>query len=73
MVKRVSVLVAVHNSAEWLPRCLDSLCTQSYGNIEIVCVDDASVDGSAAVIDDYCAKYDFVKKVTLAHQPSDFV
>ena len=66
MVKRVSVLVAVHNSAEWLPRCLDSLCTQSYGNIEIVCVDDASVDGSAAVIDDYCAKYDFVKKVTLA-------
>ena len=66
MVKRVSVLVAVHNSAEWLPRCLDSLCLQSYGNVEIVCVDDVSTDGSMAVIDEYARKYDFVKKVSLA-------
>ena len=58
MVKRVSVLVAVHNSAEWLPRCLDSLCTQSYNNVEVVCVDDASTDGSLALLQQFAVKYD---------------
>ncbi len=61
MVKRVSVLVAVHNSAEWLPRCLDSLCTQSYGNVEVVCVDDASTDGSLAFLQQFAVKYDNLK------------
>ncbi len=65
MVKKVSVLVAVYNCAEWLPRCLDSLCTQSYKNIEVVCVDDASSDNSSMIIDEYAEKYDFIKKVTL--------
>lgn len=65
MVKKVSVLVAVYNCAEWLPRCLDSLCAQSYKNIEVVCVDDASSDNSSMIIDEYAEKYDFIKKVTL--------
>ena len=65
MVKKLSVLVAVHNCVEWLPRCLESLCTQSYENVEIVCADDASSDGSSAIIDEYAQKYNFVKKVSL--------
>ena len=66
MVKKVSILVAVHNSAEWLPRCLDSLCTQSYGNVEVVCVDDASTDGSLALLQQFAVKYSNLKYSSLA-------
>lgn len=66
MVKRVSVLVAVHDSVEWLPRCLDSLFAQSYGNVEVVCVDDASTDGSPALLREYAAKHGSMKISSLA-------
>ena len=55
MVKKVSVLVAVHNSAQWLPRCFASLASQTYDNIEVVCVDDASTDKSLQVLCEYAA------------------
>lgn len=40
----VSVLVAAYNAASTLPRCIDSLCSQSLADIEILCVDDCSTD-----------------------------
>lgn len=64
-MKKVSVLVAVYNSAKWLPRCLDSLCSQSYSNIEILCVDDASCDNSLQVLHEYEKKYSFIKVISL--------
>ena len=46
----LSVIVPVYNTEKFLEKCLYSICNQSYKNIEIICVDDASPDGSAAVI-----------------------
>ena len=43
---KVSVIVAVYNGEKYLDRCLDSLCRQTFSDIEIVCVDDASTDSS---------------------------
>jgi GT2 family glycosyltransferase len=51
-----SILVPVYNCADYLERCLDSLCSQTYTNIEIVIVDDGSTDGSSAILDKYAAK-----------------
>ncbi len=51
----VTVLVAVYNAAEYLPKCLDSLLGQTLGNIQIVCIDDCSTDGSADVLRRYAA------------------
>lgn len=65
MVKKVSVLVAVHNSVQWLPRCFASLASQTYDNIEVVCVDDASTDNSLQVLCEYAAKYAFLKVASL--------
>ncbi|MBR5523371.1 MAG: glycosyltransferase [Akkermansia sp.] len=42
--------------ADFLPRCLDSLCNQSYSNLEIICVDDGSIDGSLSILREYAAK-----------------
>ena len=66
MLKKVSILVAVYNSVKWLPRCLDSLCTQSYPNVEIICVDDASSDGSLQVLKEYASKYNFIKVLSFS-------
>lgn len=49
----VSVIVPVYNTAPYLRRCLDSLLGQTLANIEIVAVDDASTDGSAAILREY--------------------
>ena len=45
MVK-VSILMAVYNTAEYLPQCLDSLLDQTMGDFQVICVDDASTDDS---------------------------
>ncbi len=65
MVNKVSVLIAVHNSTKWLPRCFASLCSQTYTNIEVVCVDDASTDASLQMLQEYAAKYSFIKAASL--------
>lgn len=47
---QVSIIVPVYNVERHLGACLDSLRAQSVADIEIVCVDDASTDGSAALL-----------------------
>lgn len=54
--KLVSVIVAVYNIEEYLPRCVDSILAQTYGNLEIILVDDGSEDGSGSICDAYAAK-----------------
>ena len=34
----ISVIVPVYNTSPWLARCLDSICAQTYRNLEILCV-----------------------------------
>ena len=53
---KVTVLVAVYNAEKWLPQCLDSLESQTLTDIQVVCVDDASTDGSLAILNDYACR-----------------
>jgi glycosyltransferase involved in cell wall biosynthesis len=47
---KVSVLIGAYNMASTLPRALKSVCDQTHGDWEIIVVDDASTDHTAAVI-----------------------
>lgn len=60
---KVSFIVPVYNTQEFLPRCLDSLLGQTCPDIEIVVVNDGSPDGSAAIIDEYLRKDSRVRVV----------
>lgn len=60
----ISVLMPVYNVERLLPRCLDSLLSQTFKDFEIVAVNDASPDGSAAVLADYAGKYDFIRVIS---------
>ena len=43
---KVSVLIPVYNVKRFLPKCFDALVNQTYKNLEIIFVDDASTDRS---------------------------
>jgi glycosyltransferase involved in cell wall biosynthesis len=51
----VSIIIPIYNSAQSLPRCLDSVCVQYYGNYEIILINDGSTDGSDRICDEYAA------------------
>jgi CDP-glycerol glycerophosphotransferase len=56
MAARVSVVVPVYNVAPYLDTCLESLAQQSFGDIEVVMVDDGSTDASAEIAERFAAR-----------------
>ena len=61
MDKLVSIILPVYGVEKYLPECVDSLLTQTYGNIEIILVDDASPDSCGIICDGYAARDSRVK------------
>ena len=52
----VSVIVPAYNEASRVGSCLDSICAQTYTNIEILCVNDGSTDDTLSILRDYESK-----------------
>ena len=63
----VSVLASIYNTEQYLADCINSICGQTYANLEIVLVDDGSTDCSGAIIDEYARKD---KRIKAVHQPN---
>jgi len=49
MIPRISVIVPFYNVEEYITTCLESLCAQTFGEFEVICVDDGSTDDSLIV------------------------
>lgn len=62
---KISVIVPVYNGEKYLEKCLDSLIGQTLRDIEIIAVDNGSVDGSANILATYAEKDERVKVLTL--------
>ncbi len=63
----ISVIVPVYNVEKYLRKCLDSICGQTYRNLEILCVNDGSTDGSPAILEEYAARDSRIKVFTQAN------
>lgn len=51
--KLVSIIIPIYNVKDYLKRCIGSVQSQSHSNIEIILVDDGSLDGSSEICDHY--------------------
>ena len=65
MVK-ISVIIPVYNSGEYLKQCLDSILSQSYIDFEIICIDDFSSDNSLDILQEYSLKD---SRITIIRNP----
>ena len=53
---KISVIIPIYNSEKWMKKCLDSIVLQTYENLEILCINDGSTDGSLAIMEEYAAR-----------------
>ena len=54
---KLSIVAAIYNLEQYLPRCLDALVNQTLEEIEILCIDDGSTDSAPQIVDEYEKKY----------------
>ena len=53
---KVSVIIPVYNTEQYLDQCIESVVNQSYGNLEVILVDDGSTDRSPSICDEYAQR-----------------
>ena len=65
MFPLVSVIIPVYNVKHYIRECIDSVIHQTYSNLDIILIDDGSVDGSDSMCDYYKLKD---KRIRVIHQ-----
>lgn len=60
----LSIIIPVFNVEQYLKNCLDSIIkTSDNQNIELILIDDGSIDSSSKICDDYSSEYKFIKTI----------
>ncbi len=67
---KVSLIITIYNKEKFLNQCLKSSVQQTYENLEIICVDDGSTDGSQDICKKYEKEFDNIKFIYKHHQGS---
>ena len=65
---KISVIIPVYNAEKYLNKTLESILKQSLKDIEVICVDDGSTDGSVEIIQSFIKKDDRVKLIRQNNQ-----
>lgn len=61
----VSVIIPVYNVADYLRECIDSVLGQTYRHIQIILIDDGSIDNSPRICDEYAMRD---RRIEVIHQ-----
>ena len=70
MTELLSVIMPVYNAGEYIEKCIESVLSQTYSNIELIIVDDGSTDDSGIICDSYAMRD---KRVQVIHQENQGV
>ena len=63
----LSIIIPVYNAEKYLRRCIESVIAQTYGDWEMILVNDGSKDGSLAICQEYAAKD---KRISVLDKPN---
>lgn len=58
-----SIVIPVCNVEKYIKQCLDSVVSQGFQDMEVICVDDGSTDSSGVILDEYALKYPFIRVI----------
>ena len=59
----ISVVVPIYNVENYIKKCVDSILSQTYKNLEIILVDDGSPDNCPQICDEYAQKDNRIKVI----------
>ncbi|MEN8170419.1 MAG: glycosyltransferase [Pseudomonadota bacterium] len=57
MAPKISIVIPVYNSQDFLSSCLDSVFSQTFKDVELICVNDGSTDDSYNILEKYAKKH----------------
>jgi len=60
---KISIIIPVYNAKNYLAECLESILNQNRNDIEIICIDDASTDGSSEILISYQERFPNLIKI----------
>ncbi|MDO4266434.1 MAG: glycosyltransferase family 2 protein [Eubacteriales bacterium] len=61
--EKISIVIPAYNCEDTIERCINSALSQTYGNLEIIVVDDGSEDGTAKILDGLQKEHDVIKVI----------
>lgn len=64
---QISVIIPVYNVEKYLKQCLDSVIHQTYKDLEILCINDESTDGSLSILKEYQALDKRIRIINIKH------
>lgn len=64
----VSIIIPVYNVEKYLSKCIESVLSQTFKDIEVICIDDGSSDGSAKILQEYARTDNRIKVFTQSNK-----
>lgn len=62
-MKKISIIIPVYNAEKYLDRCIQSIVNQTYKNLEIILINDGSIDKSGDICDKWAEKDNRIKVI----------
>lgn len=59
--EKISVIIPIYNTEKYIARCLETVLSNTYRNIEVLCINDGSTDSSLSILEKYAAKDQRIK------------
>ena len=67
-MEKISIIIPIYNSENYLKQCIESIVNQSYKNIEIILIDDGSTDESLKICNEFAKKDHRIKVYKGKHE-----